>query len=481
MKVAPLLALVALLAAACGASTQQAAPRAQILKLGGDWARAGYTASRRDSGPSRTGITAANVTALRRRQITARRHRRLLADLPPRRAHRGRARTTSSSSRRRTARRSRSTPTSGRRLWEFTPSSYSRLAQSPQITNAAPARRPPRRRRLRRVAGRPHPPARARDGEAGLVGRDHAGREAREDRLAAQPRGGPPDRRDRRLHRRRAALPGPRRHDRAEDRPDPARLELALLQPARADRSARPAARATRRSGAGTPPSSSRAPAACSSRPATRLERPHELGRQRARALGRRLAAAPELDAVEPGGARAHRRRSRLHRRRRSCRGGSRSRAARTRACTCSTCEAERDGPRRRRAPGASSRTCRRRAAPPSSPRPPSGRAAAAPGCSSPPATAPAPSRSPARRLHPAWRSSRPGRARSSPAACSTSTTRRGRLNVLRPTTGALVASLPAGAGHWQAPIVTDGRIALPEGDANDHRDSGILDVYRAS
>jgi outer membrane protein assembly factor BamB len=54
-----------------------------------------------------------------------------------------------------------------------------------------------------------------------------------------------------------------------------------------------------------------------------------------------------------------------------------------------------------------------------------------------------------------------------------------GGLNVFRPATGALVARLPAGGGHWESPIVTDGRIALPEGDANSHSTSGILDIYR--
>ena len=38
---------------------------------------------------------------------------------------------------------------------------------------------------------------------------------------------------------------------------------------------------------------------------------------------------------------------------------------------------------------------------------------------------------------------------------------------------------LTAGSGHWNSPIVTDGRIALPEGDANDHRTSGVLDIWR--
>lgn len=53
-------------------------------------------------------------------------------------------------------------------------------------------------------------------------------------------------------------------------------------------------------------------------------------------------------------------------------------------------------------------------------------------------------------------------------------------LRVYRPATGALIATLRAGAGHWNSPIVTDGRIALPEGDANDHGTSGaVLNIYR--
>lgn len=52
-------------------------------------------------------------------------------------------------------------------------------------------------------------------------------------------------------------------------------------------------------------------------------------------------------------------------------------------------------------------------------------------------------------------------------------------LGVYNPRTGALIARLPAGAGHWNSPIVTDGRIALPEGSANDHALTGVLDIYR--
>jgi len=55
----------------------------------------------------------------------------------------------------------------------------------------------------------------------------------------------------------------------------------------------------------------------------------------------------------------------------------------------------------------------------------------------------------------------------------------RGGLNVYQPTSGRLVATLPAGRGHWSSPIVIDGRVALPEGDANAHATTGVLDVYR--
>jgi outer membrane protein assembly factor BamB len=54
-----------------------------------------------------------------------------------------------------------------------------------------------------------------------------------------------------------------------------------------------------------------------------------------------------------------------------------------------------------------------------------------------------------------------------------------GGLRVVQPATGALVATLPAGPGHWNSPIVIDGRIALPEGDANKHRLDGVLDIWR--
>ena len=55
-----------------------------------------------------------------------------------------------------------------------------------------------------------------------------------------------------------------------------------------------------------------------------------------------------------------------------------------------------------------------------------------------------------------------------------------GGLTVYAPTTGRVLATLAAGAGHWNSPIVADGRVALPEGNANDHATSGVLDIWRA-
>ncbi|HSP73150.1 MAG TPA: PQQ-binding-like beta-propeller repeat protein [Gaiellaceae bacterium] len=54
-----------------------------------------------------------------------------------------------------------------------------------------------------------------------------------------------------------------------------------------------------------------------------------------------------------------------------------------------------------------------------------------------------------------------------------------GGLNVYVPATGRLVRRLDSGAGHGQTPVVADGRIALGEGNANDHLQTGVLDLWR--
>jgi outer membrane protein assembly factor BamB len=56
-----------------------------------------------------------------------------------------------------------------------------------------------------------------------------------------------------------------------------------------------------------------------------------------------------------------------------------------------------------------------------------------------------------------------------------------GGLNVYAPSSGRLLARLPAGPGHWSSPIVVAGRVFLPEGSANDHAKTGILNVYSFS
>ena len=54
-----------------------------------------------------------------------------------------------------------------------------------------------------------------------------------------------------------------------------------------------------------------------------------------------------------------------------------------------------------------------------------------------------------------------------------------GSVKVYVPTSGRQVATLPAGGVHWQSPIVADGRVAVAEGNANDHATTGVLDIYK--
>jgi hypothetical protein len=54
-----------------------------------------------------------------------------------------------------------------------------------------------------------------------------------------------------------------------------------------------------------------------------------------------------------------------------------------------------------------------------------------------------------------------------------------GWLLVRSPSTGRVLARLPAGPGHWNSPVVAGGTIALPQGSGNDHLTSGTLNLYR--
>jgi outer membrane protein assembly factor BamB len=54
-----------------------------------------------------------------------------------------------------------------------------------------------------------------------------------------------------------------------------------------------------------------------------------------------------------------------------------------------------------------------------------------------------------------------------------------GGLRVYQPDTGRLLATIPCGGGHWNSPVIADGRIALPEGNANSHKTAGTLNIFR--
>ncbi len=53
-----------------------------------------------------------------------------------------------------------------------------------------------------------------------------------------------------------------------------------------------------------------------------------------------------------------------------------------------------------------------------------------------------------------------------------------GAIRVYAPSSGHELAALACGEAHWQSPVVVDGLVVAAEGDANEHRESGTLDVY---
>ncbi len=56
-----------------------------------------------------------------------------------------------------------------------------------------------------------------------------------------------------------------------------------------------------------------------------------------------------------------------------------------------------------------------------------------------------------------------------------------GGIYVYRPGSARPVAKLPGAPGHWNSPIVVDGHVIEPEGNANDHLQSGGLDIFSAA
>jgi glucose dehydrogenase len=53
-----------------------------------------------------------------------------------------------------------------------------------------------------------------------------------------------------------------------------------------------------------------------------------------------------------------------------------------------------------------------------------------------------------------------------------------GTINIRRPLSGALVRSLPAVGGHWNSPIVTEGRLIEPTGAYSSSAGTSVIDVY---
>ena len=84
-------------------------------------------------------------------------------------------------------------------------------------------------------------------------------------------------------------------------------------------------------------------------------------------------------------------------------------------------------------------------------------------------------------RLYQAWENSTPG---TSPVMAG------GLLYVYEPDAGGIyvyrpgsphpIAKLAGEAGHWNSPIVVDGHVVEPEGNANDHKLAGALEIFSA-
>jgi hypothetical protein len=55
-----------------------------------------------------------------------------------------------------------------------------------------------------------------------------------------------------------------------------------------------------------------------------------------------------------------------------------------------------------------------------------------------------------------------------------------GGIYVYHPGSERPIAKLPGRSGHWNSPIVVDGHIVEPEGNANDHALSGQLEIFSA-
>jgi hypothetical protein len=81
-------------------------------------------------------------------------------------------------------------------------------------------------------------------------------------------------------------------------------------------------------------------------------------------------------------------------------------------------------------------------------------------------------------RLHSIWKKSTPGTSPLIAGGLLYVYDPNGGLKVYKPASGKLLKTLSAGGGHWNSPIATDGIVVEPEGNANDHATSGVLDIW---
>ena len=81
-------------------------------------------------------------------------------------------------------------------------------------------------------------------------------------------------------------------------------------------------------------------------------------------------------------------------------------------------------------------------------------------------------------KLQPAWTNDTSGTSPFEAGGLLFVYAREGGLNVYQAASGRLVTQLPCGPGHWNSPIVLQGKVILPEGNANDHATRGVLDIW---
>jgi putative pyrroloquinoline-quinone binding quinoprotein len=82
-------------------------------------------------------------------------------------------------------------------------------------------------------------------------------------------------------------------------------------------------------------------------------------------------------------------------------------------------------------------------------------------------------------RLHELWQAETPG---TSPVLAGgllyVYNPAEGGIEVYRPSSSHPIARLPGSPGHWNSPIVVDGHVIEPEGDANEHSLSGRIELF---